>query len=182
MQIRRSNKQIAIVLFSFFVVLPAVFILFVLLLISAPPKESIVIKNFYAHRAAYEQLRDMLLVDKELTVVADWGIETSDSRISKMPPEGGLSVSRYRKYLALFREIGARMLARVSRGEEEPPEIRVLIWGSGFAGDTRHVAVSWLDHAPLNTVGSLDDFYKTPKPRNPVYRHIDGHWYIWADW
>jgi hypothetical protein len=26
------------------------------------------------------------------------------------------------------------------------------------------------------------DFYRTPKPRRPVFRHIDGNWYAWADW
>jgi hypothetical protein len=29
---------------------------------------------------------------------------------------------------------------------------------------------------------SLDDFYKTPKPRKPVFRRVDGNWYLWADW
>jgi len=97
-----------------------------------------------------------------------------------MPPEGGISVDRYREYLALLSEIGAKRADQVN--EEDANNIHIGVWGSAFAGETRHINISWLDHEPKNTVTSLDEFYQRPKPRSPVYRHIDGHWYIWADW
>lgn len=145
---------------------------------SMPPKESKIIRDFRAHRSEYEQLRKMLLDDKDVHLVATWGILTVDSPISKMPLDGGMSIQRYQQYLTLLKESGALSVGRW----EDPPEIKLLVWGSGFAGDTRHVAVAWLDKEPPNTMISLAAFYETPKPRNPVYVHIDGNWYIWADW
>lgn len=44
-----------------------------------PPREQKLIANFYAHRAAYERLRNMLLEDKKLLRVANWGVQTKDS-------------------------------------------------------------------------------------------------------
>jgi hypothetical protein len=171
-------KRIAIILFPILAVLGL--LLSIQHLSSKPPKESKVIKGFHAHRVAYEKLRSMLLVDKELADVADWGIQTADSPLPKMPPEGGLSVSRYREYLALLKEIGARRTG--SSSEKNATAIYVEVWASGFAGDIRHITICWLDIKPTNTVSSLDEFYRTEKPRNPVYRHINGNWYIWADW
>ena len=89
-----------------------------------------------------------------------------------------MAVERYREYLALLKEIGARRVERV----EDPPEVYFGVWSSGFAADTRHITVSWLDRKPSNIVASLDAFYRTEKPRTPSYVHIDGNWYIWADW
>jgi hypothetical protein len=121
----------------------------------------------------------MLLADEWIAEVANWGVRTTDSEIPKMPPDGGLSMDRYRQYLALLGQVGAKGVSS-SKGQE--PEVRVLVWASGFGGDTRHVAISWLGREPMNMAVSLDEFYKTPKPRNPVYVHIDRNWYIWADW
>ena len=141
------------------------------------PSERKLIQNFNNHRQTYERLRDMLLADDGLERVAGWGVETS-SGFSK-PPEGKFPSSRYNEYLALLKEIDARGAFR-ARGQN--PDVGVLVWASGFAGDTRHIAIYWLMHKPKNEVASLDDFYRTPKPRCPVFRHIDGNWYLWADW
>src|SRR5579862_7440767 len=65
---------------------------------------------------------------------------------------------------------------------EHPGVVCVWVWVSGWAGDTRHVDVCWVDQEPTNQVASLDDFYKTPKPRSPVFKRIEGNWYFWADW
>ncbi|HEY4379358.1 MAG TPA: hypothetical protein VGN01_03370 [Acidobacteriaceae bacterium] len=145
-----------------------------------PPSESSVIKSFNLHRTEYEQLRVMLQEDDTLVTVADWGVETTDSPlVVEVPPAGKFPVGRFRKYLSLLAAVDAQAAARMTGRH---PEARVLVWSSGFAGDTRHVAVGWIDQPPVNEVTSLDTFYKSPKPRNPVYRHIDGHWYIWAGW
>ncbi len=177
MQLSRSNKQIVIVLLPIIAVFAL--LLFIFNISSQPPKESKIIENFYAHRDAFEQLRNMLLADKETNLVADWGIQKVGSLTSQMPPDGGFSESRYHDYLALLREIGARA---ADHRWEKPEEFRFLVWRSGFAGESRHIAISWLEGEPTNSVRSLDEFYRTDKPRSPVYRHIDGNWYIWADW
>jgi hypothetical protein len=145
---------------------------------SRPPKESKIFSDFNTHRASYERVRTMLSEDKGVTGVATWGIEREDSLIWKVPPDGGMPVKRYQEYLALLKEIGA---SRVGQGGD-PLEVSFLVWASGFAGDMRHIDVSWLEREPPNTVVSLDAFYRTAKPRRPSYVHIDGNWYIWADW
>ena len=172
----RPFNRIAIILFSVVALIAS--LLIVGSLSSRPPNESKITSDFRAHRVAYEQVRKMLLDDKGVDGIAPWGVSTTDSPISKMPPDGGMPVKRYQEYLASLKEIGA---VAVAEGKE-PLETRFLIWRSGFAGDSRHVAVSWLDREPSNTAMSLDAFYRTAKPRNPAYIHIDGNWYIWADW
>jgi hypothetical protein len=145
-----------------------------------PPAEGELISNFQTHRATYERLRDMLEADKQLLRVATWGVETTESVGIRIPPEGGFPVGRYHEYLTLLREVGG---IGAFRGKGEHAEsVSVLVWASGFGGDTRHVQICWVNHEPTNTVASLTDYYQTPKPRHPVFRHIDGNWYIWADW
>ncbi len=165
----------SIILFLSFVALAGVFLLS---LPSKPPREAKVIENFNAHRPAYERLKAMLLSDEQLRRVADWGIENAEG--IHHPPEGGFSVDRFHEYLSLLSEVGAKGASR-GRGENAQ-EVCVLAWAAGWAGDTRHVETCWLDHEPANQVASLDAFYLTPKPRHPVFRHIDGNWYLWADW
>jgi hypothetical protein len=122
----------------------------------------------------------MLTEDRDLVRVADWGVETTKTVGTSKPPAGGFPANRYNEYLSLLKEVGA---AGAFRGRGNPPEsVGMLVYASGFAGDTRHMNLCWLAHEPGNQVSSLDDFYKSPKPRNPVYRHIEGGWYLWADW
>ena len=135
--------------------------------------------SFNQHRATYERLRTMLLSDSKLVGVADWGVETTDSPFAEVPPQGGFAVGRYREYLSLLSTLKAKAGARIGGVN---PEVRILVWASGFASDTRHIAICWVEKPPLTQTDSLDVFYRSPKPRHPVYKHIDGNWYIWADW
>jgi hypothetical protein len=146
---------------------------------SRPPKQEKIVKDFRAHRDAYERVRTMLLEDKNVEGLAPWGIQPEGSSIWKIPPDGEMPVKRYQEYLALLKEVGA---SRVDRGGDDPLDVSFGVWGSGFAGDTRHVEICWLEHEPPNTAISLDAFYQTAKPRSPSYVHIEGNWYIWADW
>jgi hypothetical protein len=141
-----------------------------------PPAEAKIIANFNNHRATYERLRDMLIEDHELLRVADWGIET-DSGLEK-PPAGRFASARYGEYLTLLKDLNAKGASR-RRGDIADPCI--LVWASGFAGDTRHRSICWLTIEPENRVANLDAFEKTAKPRKPVFRPIVDGWYIWAD-
>ena len=176
MQILRSVRRIAITLLSVAAVLALV--LLIARLSSRPPGEAKIIANFNDHRPTYEQLRDMLVADENLRVVAEWGVETRNSGPVK-PPQGNLSITRYNQYLLLLKDIDAK---GASRSLEHNPRVCVWVWASGFGGDTRHREVCWLEKKPENQVATLDEFYRMPKPRKPTYRHIDGNWYIWADW
>jgi hypothetical protein len=146
-----------------------------------PPKEAKLIADFQAHRAAYERLHQMLHVDKQIMRLANWGVETSaSSPLTHKPPQGDFPLERYNQYLSLLKEVGGLW---VSRGDQDSVETDcVLVWASGWAGDTRHVDICWREREPSSLVSSLDQYYHSPKPRQPVYRRIDGKWYLWADW
>lgn len=145
-----------------------------------PPKEEMLVKTFYAHRVAYEHLREMLLADEDVRAVyARFGVETTKSGLPRPPSEVNFPVSRYNEYLVLLNDIGS---TEVFRGKEDNSEICIAVWASGFGGDTRHINNCWLEHTPVNQVATLEEFYRTPKSRRSVFRHIDGNWYLWADW
>jgi hypothetical protein len=148
-----------------------------------PPREEKLIENFNAHRVAYERLRDMLLEDEELLRVASWGVATKKSRSPRIPPEGNFPVNRYNEYLALFRQTGSKLALR---DEGDHPMVCIGVWAGGWAGDTRHVDICWIDHKPADQVTSLDDYHKNSTrnghPRSGVFRPIDRNWYLWADW
>lgn len=174
----RSRLRFAIISFS--VVVAAIAVLLTVSFISStPPKEDKIVRDFRAHRASYERLRTMLLEDKGVESVAPWGILLPEgTAIRKIPPDGGMPVARYQEYLALLKETGAM---RVDQNQD-PLEVFFGVWGSGWGGDTRHIEICWREHEPPNIATSLAAFYRTEKPRSPAYVHIDGNWYIWADW
>ena len=145
-----------------------------------PPKEIKLIRNFHAHRASFERLRDMLQADQQLRRVADWGVDTADKGIFK-PPAGNFPVDRYNSYLALLKETGGIAVAR-SQGIHADPTI--LLWATGFGGDSAHIGLCWMDREPVRQVASLDSYYRdhrSPEGSGAVYRRINGSWYLWTD-
>lgn len=68
-----------------------------------------------------------------------------------------------------------------SKGEQSEI-VWVGAWGAGWGGDTRHMWIYATDRAPTNQVASLDDYYRNPTRPHNVFRHIDGDWYLRADW
>jgi hypothetical protein len=146
-----------------------------------PPKEAKLIQNFNECRADFEQLRDMLKADTNLTRVASWGIETRKPFFLGKPSEQIFPIDRYNKYLALLKQTGGFVATR-NDGEHSDPNI--VIWGWGWAGDTKHISVCWLDEQPTNQITTLDGYKGRSVYPNTVvvYRHIDQNWYLWADW
>lgn len=175
---RTSLKRLAVLLLSSAAVLCGLFVF--AWLGGKPPKEKRLLENFRAHREAFERLRDMLRADEQVRAVyARFGVETKESGLPQEPPKVNFPVGRYSEYRELLEQIGS---TEVFRTGEDNSTVCISVWASGFGGDTRHVDNCWLKIPPANQVSSLSDFYKTPKPRRPVFRHIDGDWYLWADW
>ena len=154
--------------------------LLVYLAMPRPPSESKLIQNFNAKRAAFEQLRDMLQADSNLRRVADWGIETSKPFYSGHASASHFPMERYNQYLALLKQAGGKVAVR-NEGEHADPSI--LVWGWGFAGNTKHVGISWKDQVPTNQVPSLDGYHGGSQnpDRVVVFRHLDENWYRWTD-
>ena len=146
-----------------------------------PPAEKKLIENFQSHRVAYERLRDMILADQQLEAVyARFGVETTSSRLPNKPSEVNFSVNRYNEYVALLKLVGSN--AAFKTEGNIPDQVCVGAWGAGWAGDTRHVWDCWASREPENQVANLDDYYRNPTRPHNVFRHIDGDWYLKADW
>ncbi len=146
-----------------------------------PPKDKKLAANFYAHRDAYEHLRDMLLADQRVQAVyADFGVETTDSGLPRKPTELNFPVIRYNDYVTLLKQVGST--AAFKSRENDPELVCVGAWAAGWAGDTRHVWVCWTEQEPANRVANLDDYYRNRARPHNVFRHIDGKWYLRADW
>ena len=144
-----------------------------------PPKEAKLVENFYKHRATFEQLRDMLQADTNLARVASWGIETRKPFFLGYPPGGNFPIERYNEYLTLLKKVGGFAASR-DEGEQSDPSIGV--WG--WAGDTRHICICWLDEQPTNQIPTLDGYRGQSVYPNTVlaFKHIDQQWYLRADW
>jgi hypothetical protein len=141
-----------------------------------PPSEAKLLENFYAHRATFEQLQE----DKQISRLAEWGVHLQGDEISK-PPEGNFPVERFQRYLTLLKE--ARAIA-VSRDDDPHPYLNIFVWGSGFAGNTVHIAICWTDDKVPRQVSTFDEYYRTrkaPAGSGWVFRHIDSNWYLCTD-
>ena len=146
-----------------------------------PPSEQSLIEGFYAHRPAFEHLRDMLLVDQRVVRIANWGGETTTHVVAQIPPDGDFPADRYKEYLAGLKAVGGKV---AGRGTGESADIWVGVWSFGWAGDRRQVSICWKQVPPANQVASLDVYHNDRDHKQPhgAYRHIDGNWYLWGDW
>src|ERR1700744_6668871 len=86
-----------------------IFVFLIYLGMSKPPKESILLQDFYKNRAAFEQLRDMLEADARLRRVANWGVEISQPFFLGYPSPNVFPVERFKQYLALLKQTGGRL-------------------------------------------------------------------------
>ena len=143
-----------------------------------PPKEAKLIQNFNEHRAAFEQLRDMLMADAYLRRVASWGVDRTKPFFLGYPSEGNFPIERFNKHLALLKQVDGTV---AYRNEGEHPNPGILIWGWGWAGNTKHIGICWLDQAPTNQIATLDGYHSQGPDRQSVFKHIDENWYLWSD-
>jgi hypothetical protein len=147
-----------------------------------PPKEAALLRNFYAHRSSFEELRDMLRADPDVYEVTDRGVATrTDPTAERKPGAGGFPADRYQKYLALLKETRSRIVQQAPGADHE---ILAGVWGSGFGGETAHIDISWREEPPSRQVSSFDSYYRDHKSSGPggwVYRHIDSNWYLRTD-
>jgi hypothetical protein len=179
-QHRRTGRRLLITVLVVLLTGFGILVLLGYLAMPKPPKENELIQNFYMNRPAFEQLRNMLQADPHLRRVADWGVETRGPFYLGYPSASNFPTDRYRRYLALLKQAGGQLASR-SEGEHSDPSI--LVWGSGWAGDTKHIGICWMDEPPTNQVPTLDGYHDRSRyPEHQVaFRHIDEKWYLWTD-
>lgn len=149
---------------------------------SLPPGENALIADFHAHRSTYERLKLDLQADGQVDQVSPRGILDATSSISHIPPQGGLSRARFDEYLSLLNEVHGVAVYR----SHTHANLCVGMWGRGFAGNTEHIAVCWLeDEVPGKQVSSIDninwDAADSVGKRQFFYRKVEGHWYLERD-
>jgi hypothetical protein len=141
----------------------------------SPPTDQVLISEFAAKRSEYERLRHLLEIDEGLKEVATWGFRTFQSPLVLHPPTSELSVARYNEYLAILRLVKA---SAASRSEGPHAKICISVWASGWAADTRHVAICWLpggrpNNGTTNAIVPLGTDSDLPTNR--------GGWYLLKD-
>jgi hypothetical protein len=130
-----------------------------------PPKEEALIENFKAHRAAFEKLRDMLEADTNLSRVASWGVDTRKPFFLGYPTETNFPSKRFLQYLTLLNQANGYVGVR---SDGDHADVGVIVWGSGFAGDTHHIGFYWMDKIPTNW-------------EDASFKQIDHNWYLERD-
>jgi hypothetical protein len=141
----------------------------------SPPKDQDLINRFIENRSTYEQLRSLLEADEKLKEVATWGFRTFDSPLVLQPPTPDLSVVRYKEYLSL---LGLVKASTASRSQGLHPRICISAWVSGWAADTRHIAICWL---PDESIRDPTSGGGTPIGTGIKRVKIDGSWYLQKD-
>jgi hypothetical protein len=171
MRLKRSEIVSGILLLSF-VLLGTGCLFFCIFSSPHPAKDQKYIRDFETHRAEFERLRIMLQQDTQLIVVADWGARTRNG--------AWLSGSHYDEYMRLLKQVGG---GPADRAEGEPADPSITLWGWGWAGNTRHLGICWLDQAPTNLIPTLDNYYHRRAYGHPIiaYRHVETNWYLWTD-
>jgi hypothetical protein len=103
---RISLKRMAVL---FLALVPVLCGLFILVWLSGkPPDEKRFLENFYAQRAAFEQLRNMLHSDKQVRAVyARFGVETTESGLPHEPSQMNFPSGRYSEYRGLLERTGS---------------------------------------------------------------------------
>ena len=130
-------------------------VLYYTFLMPHPPKESELLQNFYAHRAAYEKLRDMFQADGHVNRIASYGVAITNSgtRVAMKAQKAGFPIDRYNEYLFLLKEAGASLASR--REWEGSSDPIFLVWRWGGMDFNKHVAICWKEKEPTNQVASL---------------------------
>jgi hypothetical protein len=141
----------------------------------SPPKDQDLINRFTENRSTYEELRSRLETDEKLKEVATWGFRTFDSPLVLQPPTPDLSVVRYKEYLSI---LGLVKASTASRSQGSHPRICISAWASGWAADTRHIAICWL---PDEAIRDATSGGGAPTGTGIKRVKIDGSWYLQKD-
>jgi hypothetical protein len=123
-------------------------------------------------------LRDMLQADGNLRRVASWGIDRKNPFFLGYPSEENYSLERFNLYLSLLKQVDGKV---AYRQEGEHPDPGIVVWAWGWAGNTKHIGICWLDQAPTNQIATLDGHWSQGPDRQSAFKHIDENWYLLSD-
>ena len=122
------------------------------------PRENALITRFQAHRAAFNELKEMMSTNSPGQILRSDG--------------PAWSLGHYQRYRALLRETG------VIRALHKTNQFDFLMVEPASKKKGRRIAIAWLDTKPDGIVNRLDEFRKTSTELEQAYRLLDDHWYL----
>ena len=133
--------------------------------------DDVLIAQFQKHRVTFEQLQEMIATDSKLhRVDEDW-------TAPKDPSDAGVSPSRIAEYRQLLMEVGCR------RGFETFPShsgIYFISAAQGTVAASQDQGFYYCQSTPDPVVTNTASYRAEQTAASfKVYRHIDGHWYIY---
>lgn len=130
-----------------------------------PSSDDKFIQRFTTNKGAYLRLRDALTSEPSIRGVMDSGVQMSDSPTFIVPPTPQISSVKFKEYLDLLHATGG---IRVGRSEGSNPNICIVVWADGWAGDARHKNICWIGDSSL----AQGHFSR---------KLIEDHWYFEQD-
>ena len=139
------------------------------------PTDQQLLNNFSQHRATFEQLAQMAQTDKGLTRVDDDWTDPNN------PAQVGVSPSRIREYRRLLRSVS---VPRGFSASDNARQILFFNWLTGYAmSSDRDKGYAYLSTPPKTVISELDSYDDESNDKvQIVYRHIEGHWYLFYEY
>ena len=138
-----------------------------------PPSDQQLLNNFARHKATFNELSQMVLMDKNLTRVDyDWTDPSDPQRIG-VPPE------RIAKYRSLLESVG------LHRGfsSDGVHSVEFISYGQGSAASSDEFkGYMYFATPPKQVLKTLDYCHPDEKKGVEAYRLIEGHWYLYYEY
>ena len=127
--------------------------------------------SFQKHRVTFEQLQQMIATDSKLHRVDEDWTDPQD------PKDAGVTTNRIEDYRRLLAEIGCRRGFAAYPGR---PGIYFISAAQGTVASSLTKGYYYSEDAPQYVVANTMTYSpKRPEDSYEVFRHIDGHWYIY---
>jgi len=135
------------------------------------PSEDQMIAHFRQHKAEFEQLRAMLLEDKQIMMIgSDW-LRSRDWDLPDNSEEIGVSRQRLADYHALMNTLDVAPIG----GDDD--YVQFNRFGGGFTDATWGIGYAW-SRKPPETIVKSAYWHKPIMRGRRVHSHIEGNWYI----
>ncbi|MCU0241143.1 MAG: hypothetical protein MUF51_01815 [Vicinamibacteria bacterium] len=143
------------------------------LIVSRPPLQAKVASLFLAHRAEYEQLREMVAADKLNSVIEGGAAYAREPFIFRPASALGIDAERERAYRRLMSAAGCM---RIDIWNDTTVSFMVAGWGGANRGWRMGIVSSRMK--PSRVVQSVDG----QKPKEWIMSPIADDWYVALTW
>ena len=176
MKVKKAVIGIVLTILSGGVVLTGYFLVYLLVFSSIFTSSDIphksdeeLISNFQSHRGEFNQLLQMVMSDKGLyRVDNDWSNPNDPQTI-------GIDQGRIDEYRRWFRRLG---IPRGFSANQDLGTVEFISSSQGLAVSGSSKSYVYTKQPPPNLVDSIDKYVLERKGGYPVYRHIEGDWYL----